>query len=234
MGEPRPGDFPDPINVRTANVPMQSGETGKSGEYVAFRSVVNGWERVNTSNFSAQGPIEKTFAQAQQDYVSVAPNLTTKVAVFGPGSWFYGLANGPINPNDYVILDRTGTQFGFTRIRKVPIVTAALASNTLTVEFLAPHRITVGELTEIVGSIVPEANSTPLLILTVTNAGKNFTATVSGNNISAAAGGTLNEPVDANFATAQYIKVSGTSIQSSAILNDVCVFSILKGGQSVA
>lgn len=237
MGEPQPGDFPDPINVKTANILLKATQIGLSGGYARFNSSgTPAWEVITTTLVTVQGPvIGAGFVQLQQDVNSTGlADAVANAGAFGPGSWFYGLANSTIEPNAFVILTRAGTQFGFEdTINITPAATGAqAATSVMTITFTVPHLFRVGDIISTSGFTPSDFNEVDRIITAITlttivyaTAASDATSTVAGP---------VSEPVNATNANAQYIKKSGDTFEAGAVLNDICVFSMLKGGQAIA
>ena len=59
------------------------------------------------------------------------------------------------------------------------------------------------------------------------------TVTLVAADATSSVQGLASTPVTADFAHAQYIKQSGATFEDGAVLNDICVFSILKGAQPI-
>lgn len=234
MGEPQPGDYPDPINVRTANVLLKATQIGSSGGYVRFNSSgTPAWEIINTTLITTQGVIQGAgFIQLAQDIDSTGiADAVANASGFGPGSWFYGLANGIINPNDFVVLDRTGTQFGFKNTRDLTgaATGAAVATNVITITTDNPHHLKVGDAVVTTG-FTPAAFNASLIVASITDE-DTFTAALTTGDATSTVFGRVEIPVTGEFAHAQYVKQSGETFEAGAVLNDICVFSMLKGGQ---
>lgn len=236
MGEPQPGDFPDPINVRTANILLKTLEVGSVGDYARFDSSgTPAWEIIDTTLITVQGSITGAgFVQLQQDINTTTPVVADAIAnagAFGPGSWFYGLANGVINPNDYVMLGRIGTQFGFKNTRDITPVDVVVATNVGTIDFgTIRHGLKVGDRVSLTGFTPADMNDADNEVLTITD---EFIVTITlvAADATSSVEGLVSTPVTAQFAHAQYIKKSGDTFEAGAILDDICVFSMLKGGQ---
>lgn len=234
MGEPLPGDYPDPINVRTVNVLLKATQVGSSGGYVRFDSSgTPAWEIINTTLITVQGSITGAgFIQLAQDIDSTGiADAVANASGFGPGSWFYGLANGTLNPNDYVMLGRIGTQFGFKNTRDITPVDVVVATNVGTVDFgTIRHGLKVGDRVTLTGFTPADMNDADNEVLTITD---EFIVTITlvAADATSTVQGLVSTPVTAQFAHAQYIKQSGETFESGAVLDDICVFSMLKGGQ---
>ena len=234
MGEPLPGDYPDPINVRTANVLLKATQVGSSGDYVRFDSSgTPAWEIINTTLITVQGSITGAgIVQSQQDFNSTGiADAIANIGAFGPGSWFYGLANGTLNPNDYVMLGRIGTQFGFKNTRDITPVDVVVSSNVGTIDFgTIRHGLKVGDRVTLTGFTPTDMNDADNEVTVITD---EFIVDIALTAADATSSiqGLVEIAVTANFAHAQYIKQSGETFESGAVLDDICVFSILKGGQ---
>lgn len=232
MGEPRPGDFPDPINVRTANVLLKASQTGKAGDYLRFVSKAVGWEHVNTTLITKNGTIGgKGIVQSQQEFASIATNAKSNLAAFGPGSWFYGLAAVALEPNAFVMLARFGTSpiaFGFTNLRSIPTTSGADSTANVILTVPAGHGVRVLDIITLLGWTPTNYDGTftvtavTATTITFVNAAVTAASTITGD---------VTVPVTGEFANAQYIKSSGATFEEGATVAAVCVFSILKGAQ---
>jgi len=237
MGEPQPGDFPDPINVKTENVLLKATQVGSAGAYVRYNPAATAsWEVINTTLITDQGTIiGEGFGQLQQDVDSTGlADAVANAAIFGVGSWFYGLANGAIKPNAYVMLNRTGTQFGFSSDRQMAVGNTAMSvsTNVATITTNVPHHLKVGD-TVVTTGFTPSAFNATLKVASIVDE-DTFTAALTTADATSTVGGLASTPVTGEFAHAQFVKKSGATYSGAAALNDVCVFSMLKGGQPVA
>lgn len=236
MGEPVPGDFPDPIYVKTANVLLKATQVGSAGDYLRYNTTgTKAWEVINTTLITVQGSITgEGFVQSQQDFNSTGiADAVANAGAFGPGSWFYGLANGTINPNDYVMLGRIGTQFGFKNTRDITPVDVVVATNVGTVDFgTIRHGLKVGDRVTLSGFTPADMNDADNEVLSITD---EFIVTIAltAADATSTVQGLVSTIVTANFAHAQFIKKSGDTFSDGAVLNDTCVFSMLTGGQAI-
>ena len=237
MGEPQPGDFPDPINVRTANILLKATQIGSAGDYARYNvSGTKAWEVVTTTLISVQGSITgQGLVQLQQAVNSTGiADAVANAGAFGPGSWFYGLANGIIRPNAYVMLGRIGTQFGFKETRDITPVDVVVATNVGTIDFgTIRHGLKVGDRVSLTGFTPADMNDADNEVLSITD---EFIVTITlvAADATSSVSGLVSTQVTADFAHAQFIKKSGTTFYDGAVLNDTCVFSMLKGGQVIA
>ena len=237
MGEPQPGDFPSPTDVKTDNVLMKADQIGRAGDYVRADNSADpvNFEVVNTTLIGTDGVsvIGGGIEQLQQAVVStgIADNLIN-AACFGPGSWQYSKANGKINPNDYTMLSRQGTQFGYENMRKIKSSAAAVASSTLTITTATDHHFKVGDRFSLSG-FTPTVYNDDYIVVSITDH-DTFTAAAGSAAGSVTVQGTIDIPVTAEFAHAQFIKKSGGTYNQGAIKDDVCVMSVLKGGQTTS
>ena len=237
MGEPLPGDFPDPIYVKTQNILLKATQVGSTGDYARWNPAATAsWEVITTTLVPSQGTvIGQGFVQLQQDVNSTGlADAIANAGAFGPGSWFFGLANGTLVPNDYVMLNRTGTQFGFSNERQMAVGTTdmAVATNVATVTTSVPHHLKVGD-TVVTTGFTPAAFNATLIVATIVDE-DTFTAALVTADATSTVGGLASTPVTGEFAHAQFIKKSGATFNAGAVANDTCVFSMLKGGQPVA
>ncbi len=236
MGEPVPGDFPDPIYLKTQNILLKTAQIGKAGDYAIYDNTgTPAWKIVNTTLFPAQGTIlGHGLVQLQQDVNTTSPAVADAIAnagAFGLGSWFYGLANGAILPNEYVTLARTGTQFGFVNVRQLITSAAAVTANVITITTTIPHLLKEGD-TVITSGFTPSNFNATLVVATITG-NNSFTATLVVANATASVQGVVTAAVTANTAHAQFIKKSGATFSDGAVANDVCVFQLFTGDQPI-
>lgn len=235
MGEPQPGDFPDPIYVKTANILLKANQVGSAGDYARYNPAATAsWNVIDTTLITAQGTVLGSgFVQLQQDVDTTGiADAVANAGAFGPGSWFYGLANGTLNPNDYVMLGRIGTQFGFKNTRDMLSASASVTSNVITINTTVPHHLKVGD-TVVTTGFTPSAFNATLKVATIVDE-DSFTAALVTADAPATVQGLVSIAVTGEFAHAQFIKKSGATYDQGAVLNDICVFSMLKGGQPVA
>lgn len=235
MGEPQPGDFPDPINIKTDNVLLKAEQTGKVGGYVRADNATDpiSWEVLTTTIITRDGEsvLGGAIAQLQEDVTSVGKLVNTvNAAVFGVGSWLYGIANAALRPNDYVMLSRKGTAFGFENIRKLSTTSVARASNVITVTTRAAHGLKVGDTVTLSGFVPVGLNITGR-VASITDE-DTFTINDTGSAETATTQGLASTPVLANHAHAQFIKKSGATYNQGAAADDICVFSMLRGGMT--
>jgi len=239
MGEPIPGDFPDPVYVRTANILLKTLQVGSSGDYCRFNPAATAsWNVITTTLITVQGSIPgEGIVQLQQDVDTNSPVIADAIAnagAFGPGSWFYGLANGTIKPNALVMLGRIGTQFGFKSTRDITPVDIVVATNVGTVDCgTIRHALKVGDRVSFTGFTPADMNDADNEVLSITDEFI-FTCTLVAANATSTVQGLVEIPVTANFAHAQFIKKSGATFSGDAVLNDTCVFSMLTGGFPIA
>jgi len=234
MGEPRPGDFPDPINVRTVNILLKATQVGSAGDYARWNPAATAsWNVITTTLITIQGSIiGQGIVQLQQavDSTGIA-DAVANAGAFGVGSWFYGLANGAILPNAYVMLGRIGTQFGFKATRDITPVDIVVATNVGTVDCgTIRHGLKVGDRVTFTGFTPADMNDADNEVLTITDEFI-FTCTLTAADATSTVQGLVEIDVTAEFAHAQYVKKSGATFEAGAVLNDTCVFSMLKGGQ---
>jgi len=238
MGEPRPGDFPDPINVRTANILLKDNQIGKAGDYARFNtSGTRAWEVITAALIPNEGIVGgEGIVQLQQEVNSTGfGDAIVNAGAFGVGSWFYGKSNGVLEPNDYVVLANATIvgEFGWVSVVNIANPTGGADSGTdAIITFSTPHNLTIGDVVVLTNwSGGGDYNGTFGIIETTSLTITVHNAAVTGASTST---GEVKYTVTANKAQAQYIKKSGETFISTAVDNDICVFSMLKGGQSIA
>ena len=231
MGEPLPGDFPDPIYVKTANILLKATQVGKAGDYARYdTSGTKAWQVVTIALITAQGPVGgQGIVQLQQDVDSTGfADATVNAGAFGPGSWFYGLATGIINPNDLVVLERFGTLFGFSRNFNIQATSGADSGANAVITLPSGHGLIVGDIVSLKGWLGGgNYNGTFTLTASTATTVTMVNAAVTG---AATTAGTIGARVKPAQATAQFIKVSGDTFSDGAVDGDIGVFSMLVGG----
>lgn len=238
MGEPIPGDIPDPIYLKTQNASLKSDQIGFKGDFIRFSNIgVTGWEVLNTTTVPNQGSIPPGLGilQLQEDVDSTGlADAVANGAAFGPGSWIYAVANGNITPNAFVILNRTGNQIGFTANRtiSVDIGDMSVASNVATVTTTQPHGLHVGAIVTTTG-FTPADFNTVGAIVTAVNSDVEFEFGITAADATNTVAGFIVTPVLADYAHAQYIKKSGATFDDIILAGEIGIFSMSKGGQPI-
>ena len=232
MGEPQPGDFPDPINVKGDQVLLKANQQGNAGDYVIadFDQDPVDWEVVAAGTVANGLSVRGAILQLQQAVSSVnqAANIVS-AGVFGVGSWFYGKAVDDIKPNQYVVLSRLGAVFGFSPYKKVITSAAAVAANILTVTTSLAHKLHAGD-TVILSGMSPATLNGEVVIASITNATVFTAAKTLANTVGVAPFGTVDKEVGPEDSHAQYITKSGATYNQGVKSGDVCTLSMTRGG----
>ena len=232
MGEPRAGDFPDPIYTKTAHVELGAHPAGKSGDYLKFDKITDDWTLLTDTNILDNEVIGGGgIAQIQHDVAASTIPKAVVASVFTLGSWFYGIANTVLNSNDYVFLTKVGGVFGFSSVTPaLPITILATAvNNIVTLNVAVPG----GSETKI-GDEIIMAGQVPVLYSGRFPVVSKNSFSISVLNHSASGPvttpGTFQIMADAAGAHAQFVKVSGDTSKRNAAVGDVCIFTMLSGG----
>ena len=233
MGEPQPGDFPDGIYIKGARGFLKANQVGNAGDYLLLDKTVDpiNWSVVGAGTIGNGLSVRGTIAQLQEVVSSAnqAANIVP-AAIFGIGSWFYGLAVDDIPDSAYCVLSRLGAVFGFSTLKKVPVSALAVAANVLTVSTTGAHNFKAGDKVTLSGN-TPAALNGEVTIAGITDE-DTFTAAKVLVNTAGVTFGTADKTVDASDAHVQFIKKSGATVNQGAKDGDVCVFSAIAGGNS--
>lgn len=229
MGEPRPGDFPDAIYVKTAVVPLAANQVGKTGDYVLFINKTVGWEVIDGNTVNDNAPVNGIIGQLQQDVKSGSVAKTSRVSIFTLGSWFYARANGAMDSNDYCFLTNQSGVLGFSR-ETIPVTISNIEhvhTHHLTIDIATGHNVLIGDTVRLAGQtnnpsfvgrhLVIESDITRVTV---------YDRKASGD--SAAPFGTYTIHGDAATSHAQLISKLGGEYEG-VIEGDIGIFTMLSG-----
>lgn len=232
MGEPLPGDIPDPVYLKTTNVPLQTNQILSRGDWLI--EISGGLWSLGISHTFEQ-LIENPLVQAQEDQNTTGVTAgTVNAAAFGAGSWVYAYAGTTIKPQSWVIPREV--DLGGSLGDKITFVDSfALAATNLVVTgsdtgvFSVPSTagITVG---------------TVLNVTTAVDAGNLGTwkvTSITGLTITAFKIGATDNAGDATVVVAalvnqyngrgRFIKLSGDTVVGNITQGEIGVFSIGDG-----
>lgn len=245
MGEPLPGDIPDPIYLKTTNVPLDTNVIVNRGDWLFLAESTGFWDLATT--LSNNNILAQHFVQAQEDQ-----NTTGLVAgeqnaaAFGGGSWVYAFAGGDIDPEHFVIPRLV--DLGGTLGTKLTFVESFLLTTQNFSESAAPAdapagtfeiTLTGGTTTTFIrvgGTISVSSSATPAYDGThvITSILTNTTFTVfkiSGLGTPAnATDGVVNFTANNTILPkAKFIKKSGDTVVGDIAEGEIGVFSLLGG-----
>ena len=124
MGEPRPGDIPDPTHLKTTNPLIEGDQVANVGEYLIYNQISDFW--IVPTPISAPRLVSNLEAvQLEQDINTTGlADGVANAAAFGNGSWIYALLAGDVLPNSPVIMAVFDNQNGKFEIGFTNAVTA--------------------------------------------------------------------------------------------------------------
>lgn len=225
MGEPVPGDIPDPIYLKTTNALLQADQVNLKGGYITYDTNADFWRNIGTG---AERLVGESIVQLQEDVDStgfVAGAVNT--SAFGNGSWIYAFLAGDCDPESPVILvvftDGGGNKaVGFTNSITVE-GDVEVVSNVATMTTDADHGYTVGERVTIVSASLDESGESVLITSIVSPTVFTFTTT-SGDFTTETATSTYDAAN--NHRRYKYIKRSGDTFAQKGFANEVGVIAL--------
>ena len=227
MGEPLPGDIPDPIYLKTTNVTLTATQIVSRGDFIEAFDNTN-WQAISTADvmFINSKVVQSQEAQDSTGFADGEVNL----AAFGVGSWIYALAGEVLGSEDPVRLavyfDGSVNQVGFVNSITVAIDTSiqGTAEGEVTVVNTTDRGVKVGD------RIVVTSSTNYNFTYTVTDVSADgLTITMfSTESTDTGSEGTadLTITVTSATATAKLVKLSGATTMVPTAINDVGVFAL--------
>ncbi len=232
MGEPLPGDIPDPIYLKTTNIPLQTNQVVSRGDWLI--------EQTNTLwslgiSHTFEELLEHPMVQAQEDQDTTGVTAgTVNAAAFGAGSWVYAYAGTTIKPQSWVIPREV--DLGGSLGDKITFVD----SFDLAASLLVVTGSDTGVFT--VPSTAGVTVGTVLNVTTAADAGNVGTwkvTSITGLTITAFRAGATNNAGDATVVVdalvnqtngrGRFIKLSGDTVVGNITQGEIGVFSIGDG-----
>jgi hypothetical protein len=227
MGEPLPGDIPDPIYLKTTNVSLTATQVVARGDFLRPFDV-NNWEAIPITNI---GFINANVIQSQEAQDSTGFTAgEISLAAFGVGSWIYALIGEAIGNETPVRLavyfNGTINRVGFVNSITVALDTSiqGTAIGEVTVVNTVDRGVKVGDQIVVTGSTnynftfnVIDVSADGLTITMFATASTDTGAEVAGN---------LQIIVTSATATAKLVKVSGQTVMSVSAIDDIGVFAL--------
>ncbi len=229
MGEPLPGDIPDPTHLKTQNVLLKEDIVASKGEWLVY---------AGTPDFSWTLPIQtiarivsnKEAVQLQEDINTTnLINQGANAAAFANGSWIYALIGGTVEPNSpvhLVVYDSGSAVFkiGFVNAFSAAIASIAVTLLLATIVTTTNHNLKVGQT----ASISDATNSLNNGDFIVTEVIDSTSYIVQNSNAVAqgSAGGNSINDAELNGGTAKFIKRSGDTFDQEGSINEIGVFAM--------
>ena len=226
MGEPLPGDIPDPTHIKTAKPLLKALQVGFKGEWLTYDEGVDFWEIPIKTAPRLISNAEAMQLEQDIDTATLADGVAS-AAAFANGSWVYSFLAGNCIPNSPVILvvfdAGSGVfRFGFTNSLTVEgdINVATLIATVVTDD---PHGYKVGQKVTIVSASLNETGE----IVTITKIVDSTTfefVTTTGDFGSQTATSTFS--AIENGGSAKFIKRSGDTFAQKGVLNEIGVVAM--------
>jgi hypothetical protein len=227
MGEPLPGDIPDPIYLKTTNVTLTATQIVSRGDFLEAFDNTN-WQAISTTSVQfVNGKIVQS--QEAQDSTGFSAG-EINLAAFGVGSWIYALAGEVLGSEDPVRLcvyfNGTINRIGFCNKITVALDTSiqGTAIGEVTVINTVDRGVRVGD--QITVTNTTNYNFT-FNVTDVSTDGLTITmfATASTDTGSEASGD-LTIIVTGATATAKLVKLSGSTTMVPTAIDDIGVFAL--------
>jgi len=227
MGEPLPGDIPDPIYLKTTNVSLTATQIVSRGDFIEAFDNTN-WQAISTTNiqFINSKVVQSQEAQDSTGFSAGEINL----AAFGVGSWIYALCGEVLGSEDPVRLcvyfNGTINRVGFCNSITVALDTSiqGTAIGEVTVVNTVDRGVKVGDQIIVTGSTnynftynVTDVSADGLTITMFSTASTDVGAEVAG---------TLQIIVTSATATAKLVKLSGATVMVATAIDDIAVFAL--------
>ena len=227
MGEPLPGDIPDPIYLKTTNVSLTATQVVARGDFLRPFDTTN-WESIPTTDV---GFINSSVVQSQEAQDSTGFSAgDINLAAFGVGSWIYALIGEAIGNETPVRLavffNGTINEVGFVNSLTVALETSiqGTAIGEVTVINTTDRGVKVGDQIVVTGST--NYNFT-FNVIDVSADGLTITMFATASTDTGSEGtATLQIIVTSSTATAKLVKVSGQTVMSVSAIDDIGVFAL--------
>ncbi len=226
MGEPLPGDIPDPTHLKTTNPLIKATQVASRGEYLIYDTASDFWE-VPLQTASRLVPnLEMVQIEQDIDTTGLADGVAN-AAAFGNGSWIYAFLAGDVLPNTPVIAAVFDSGSSVFKIGFTNSVTAdgdiVVATLVATVTTDVAHGYKVGDLVTIVSASLDETGT--LVTITTVPTATTFTFTTTSSDFSTETA-TSNYSAISNGGSAKFIKRSGDTFAQKGVLNEIGVIAL--------
>ncbi len=227
MGEPLPGDIPDPIYLKTTNVTLTATQIVARGDWIEAFDNTN-WQAISIADvqFINSKVVQSQEGQDSTGFTAGEVNL----AAFGVGSWVYALCGEVLGSEDPVRLcvyfNGTINRVGFCNSITVDLDTSiqGTAIGEVTIVNTTDRGVAVGDKITVTGST--NYNFTYVVTgvsadgLTITMFATESTDT--GSEVS----GDLTIIVTNATGTAKLVKLSGATTMIATAIDDIGVFAL--------
>lgn len=227
MGEPRPGDIPDPTHLKTTNPLIEGDQVANVGEYLIYNDISDFW--IVPTPISAPRLISNLeTVQLEQDINTTGlADGVANAAAFGNGSWIYALLAGDVIPNSPVVMAVFDSGSSVFKIGFTNSITAdgdvAVTTLVATVTTDVVHGYKVGDKVTIVSASLDESGEIVTITSVPTTTTFTFTTTTGDFGSETA---TSNYSAIANGGSAKYIKRSGDTFAQKGVLNEIGVIAM--------
>lgn len=232
MGEPLPGDIPDPTHLKTQQVSLLNDEQASKGDWLVYSAGNASWNPPSLG--SPRIVTQKQAVQLQEDIDTTGlVNAAVSAAVFSNGSWVYALVAGNVRPNSpvwLVVFDSNPSgaellKIGFTDNFNVIVTSFAFSDPVVTLTTDDPHDLRPGDLVRITNAPTSNNNGT-FLVITVPSTTTLTYQNPNGSAETAASNTTSANHAEDNGGVAKFIKRSGDTVAQEADLNEIGVFAL--------
>lgn len=226
MGEPLPGDIPDPTHLKTTNALIEANQTADRGDYLIYDDASDFWEVPAKTAPRLISDFEMIQLQEDIDSTGLADG-DANAAAFGNGSWIYALLSGECLPNSPVIAAVFDSGSSVFEIGFANNVTAdgdcSVTTLVATVVTDVAHGYKVGDKVTVVsasldetGTIVTIATIVDSVTYTFVTTSSNFTTETCTSDFSALENG----------GSAKFIKRSGDTFAQKGVQNEIGVVAM--------
>lgn len=227
MGEPLPGDIPDPIYLKTTNVTLTATQIVSRGDWIEAFDNTN-WQAISIADvkFINTKTVQSQEGQDSTGFTAGEINL----AAFGVGSWVYALCGEVLGSEDPV---RLCVYFNGT-INRVGFCNSITVALDTSIQGTAIGEVTVVNTTDrgvAVGDKITVTNTTnynfTYVVTGVSADGLTITmfateSTDTGSEVS----GDLTIIVTNATGTAKLVKLSGATTMVPTAVDDIGVFAL--------
>lgn len=227
MGEPRPGDIPDPTHLKTANALLKGDEVKSKGGWIFYDTGIDFWKTVIQT--APRLISAKEAMQLQQDIDTTGlTDGVANAAAFANGSWVYALLAGDCLPNSPVVLqvfDDGAGNFPIGIANQVAVegdisVTSLLA----TVITDDVHSYKKGDRVTITAASLDETGVAVVITKIVNSTTFEFVTTSSDFTTETAI--STYSAIENEHAAGKFIKRSGDTFAQKGVLNEIGVFAM--------
>ena len=226
MGEPLPGDIPDPTHLKTTNPLLEGSQVGVKGDWLIYNEGTDFWQLATKTAPRLISDAEAVQLQQDIDTTNLADGVAN-AAAFGNGSWVYSFLAGDCLPNSPVLLvvfDSGSSVFQYGFANSITIEGEVSVSTLVATIFTDdPHGYKVGQKVTVMSASLDEDGQ----IVTITSVADpttfTFVTTTSDFTI---------EDVTSNFSAiengglAKFIKRSGDTFAQKGVFNEIGVIAL--------